>query len=124
MRWAFVLLTLGCGRIGFDPEGTTGTSTTCPPGMTCRYDCETPDDCNHIDCTQAVSCELDCNGPGTCDGTMVACNANCTWLCHGASSCNNNDVICATGQCHIVCCPGSSPCGNQNGGAVSSGSAC
>ena len=123
MRWLVVTLALGCGRIGFDPQGA-GASTTCPAGMTCTFDCSKPEDCSHIDCTQAASCEIDCNGPGTCDGTTAECNGNCTWVCHGASSCNNNVVACPPGQCHIECCPGSSPCGNMNSGAAASGSAC
>ncbi|HEY3803716.1 MAG TPA: hypothetical protein VGL61_13975 [Kofleriaceae bacterium] len=153
MRWIPVVIAMaGCGRIGFDELGdgggnagdgtcasvggslsgstcvitTDGGPVTCPAGLTCQIDCNSPTACNAgIDCSNAAACEIDCNVAGSCTSGETTCHGDCDLFCHASNTCDGVTVDCAESGCAIWCCPDTSFCGNDNDGNFStSGSAC
>lgn len=100
-----------------DPEPLGGF---CPPtctngcaGNVCQVLCNSPNQCQTIDCPPGFACEVLCEGQDACDGgtvncTDLACSVSCS---DGTDACGDMHIYCgAQASCSLTCTGGAGPC--------------
>lgn len=100
-----------------DPEPLGGF---CPPTCTngcaenvCQVLCNSPNQCQTIDCPPGFACEVLCEGQEACDGatincTDLACSVSCS---DGNDACGGMHIYCGEeASCSLACIGGAGPC--------------
>ena len=95
---------------------TTTGPLTCPPGLTCEFDCNVASACSSIDCSMAAGCTIECNSPGTCsNGTLRCDTSGCTEYCRATNTCDGGTYTGAGNGAGVVQCCGLTSCSNTTG---------
>ena len=96
---------------------TGGGTVTCPFGLDCVINCNTPAACRggNIDCSMAEHCTINCNAGGTCSNETFACAGGCTIYCRVDNTCNSDMFQCPAGACDLECCNSNAACSGNSG---------